>query len=65
MDRLIALLGAIPFGGKQVHDANIIATMQAYRLTHLLTHNVVDFVRFSSLITVLTPQDVLQQASGE
>jgi predicted nucleic acid-binding protein len=30
-----------------------VATMQVYRIDHLLTHNVADFTRFSGLITVL------------
>ncbi len=33
--------------------ANIVATMQAYGIRHLLTHNTDDFKRFSGLITVL------------
>jgi hypothetical protein len=39
--------------GKQIHDANIVATMIAYRIEYLLTHNVVDFERFTSLIHIL------------
>jgi predicted nucleic acid-binding protein len=49
---LLALLTSIPFGGKQVHDANIVATMQRYGVRRLLTHNTADFARFASLITV-------------
>jgi predicted nucleic acid-binding protein len=49
---LLTLLGAIPVGGNQVHDANIVATMQAHGLRRLLTHNTADFVRFGSLIRV-------------
>ena len=40
-------------GGKQVHDANIVATMNVLGVTHLLTHNVRDFERFRNLITIL------------
>jgi len=50
---LQALLHKFSFAGRQVHDGNIVATMQVYRIDHLLTHNVADFARFSSLITVL------------
>jgi len=50
---LLALMAAIPTGGKQVHDANIVATMQANRLQQLLTNNVADFARFAKLITIL------------
>lgn len=56
-DHLLDLLAAIPIGGKQVHDANIVATMQAYGIPKLLTHNTADFARFASVITLmpLTP----------
>ena len=49
---LLTLLGTIPLGGKQVHDANIVATMQAHGVSRLLTHNTTDFARFASLIRV-------------
>jgi predicted nucleic acid-binding protein len=52
-ERLLDLIQQFPTGGKQVHDANIVATMLAYNIPTLLTHNTDDFVRFSSLITVL------------
>lgn len=51
--RLLALLEQIPMGWKQVHDANIVATMQVYHIRHLLTHNVKDFSRFAHLITIV------------
>ncbi len=52
-DNLLILIGAIPVAGKQIHDANIVASMQAYSVPKLLTHNIADFKRFASLITVL------------
>lgn len=51
--QLLKLLASIPCAGKQVHDANIVATMLAHGVTTLLTHNVVDFQRFGSLITIM------------
>jgi predicted nucleic acid-binding protein len=39
--------------GKQVHDANIIATMRRHAIPYLLTHNTSDFVRYAPWITVL------------
>ena len=39
--------------GKQVHDANIVATMRRHRITRLLTHNGSDFRRFSPWVTVV------------
>lgn len=50
---LLNLLAAIPCAGKQVHDANIVATMLAHSIPKLLTHNVADFNRFTAQITIL------------
>lgn len=52
-ERLLTLMEQVPIGGRQVHDANIVATMQTYGIQQLLTHNVADFTRFSEFITVL------------
>jgi predicted nucleic acid-binding protein len=52
-DNLLNLLSAIPVAGKQVHDANIVASMQAHGISQLLTANPGDFARFSSIITVV------------
>ncbi len=52
-ERLLTLMQQVPVGGSQVHDANIVATMQVYAIRQLLTHNTADFARFSQLITVL------------
>ncbi len=51
---LLNLMAQVPIGGKQVHDANIVATMFAYGIMQLLTNNTADFNRFSHLITVLS-----------
>ena len=52
-ERLLGLLERVPTGGSQIHDANIVATIQAYGLSQLLTHNTKDFERFAHLITVV------------
>lgn len=52
-ERLLSLVETVPMGGKQIHDANIVATMQVYGIRRLLTHNARDFARFSQLITVV------------
>lgn len=57
-EKLLALVEQVEVGGKQLHDANIVATMQAYEVQHLLTHNAADFARFAHLITVLPMQVV-------
>jgi predicted nucleic acid-binding protein len=53
--QLLTLLTAYPVAGKQVHDANIVATMLANGVTRLLTFNVADFRRFDGLITIEGP----------
>ncbi len=50
---LLNMLGSIPCAGKQVHDANIVATMLAQGIPNLLTHNIADFNRFAGLIMVI------------
>ncbi|MCP3668304.1 MAG: type II toxin-antitoxin system VapC family toxin [Gammaproteobacteria bacterium] len=51
-EQLIGLLRDHKIGGKQVHDANIVATMQAYDIPCLLTHNIKDFERFGEVIKI-------------
>lgn len=51
--RLFTLLEQFPAAGKQVHDANIVATMLTHGIPRLITHNTGDFRRYSSLVTVL------------
>lgn len=54
---LIRVVSDYQVTGKQVHDANIVATMQAYKIKYLLTKNVNDFRRFLNLITIIEPDD--------
>ena len=51
-EQLIKLLKDFNIGGKQVHDANIVATMLAYDIPCLLTHNIKDFQRFEKIIRI-------------
>lgn len=53
---LMMILAAVPCGGKQVYDANIVATMVSGGIRRLLTHNVGDFRRFSPWIDVIPLQ---------
>lgn len=48
--RLLDLLLRHPTAGKQIHDANIVATMLVHRIGRLLTFNSADFTRFAGLI---------------
>lgn len=51
---LLELLQDYKIGGKQIHDANIVATMHTYGIRCLLTHNRQDFERFGDTITLET-----------
>lgn len=49
---LINFYNDIMITGKQIHDANIVATMLANQIHQLLTLNVNDFKRFSKYISI-------------
>jgi predicted nucleic acid-binding protein len=53
--QLFALLKDHPTAGKQIHDANIVATMLAYDIDALLTLNADDFKRFERKIKIVLP----------
>lgn len=50
--KLRSLLVKHDVKGRQVHDANIVATMLANQVARLLTFNVADFRRFEPLIAL-------------
>lgn len=52
---LLSLLARFPTAGKQVHDANLVATMLACGITRLLTFNTGDFRRFSPVVELVYP----------
>jgi predicted nucleic acid-binding protein len=52
-EKLLELIEEVEIGGKQIHDANLVATMLAAGIPALLTHNVGDFVRFGERIQVI------------
>ena len=47
--RLKAIVENSNIGGKQIHDANIVAVMQEYGIKRLLTHNLDDFKRYGEI----------------
>jgi predicted nucleic acid-binding protein len=53
LSRFVELLSKVTVGGRPVHDTNIVATMLAYEIDTLLTHNTKDFERYSAFISVL------------
>ena len=52
-DWLVSLCREVPGGGRQIHDANIVATMLAHGEQRLLTFNLVDFRRFGDRIELV------------
>ena len=52
---LVALCREVPVVGKQIHDANIAATMLAHGERRLLTLNVKDFRRYGERIEMIDP----------
>jgi predicted nucleic acid-binding protein len=60
---LLKWLRAVPVGGKQLHDANVVATMLARGVTRPLTSNAADF-RASSRWSSSSPYDVGPRPGG-
>lgn len=56
METLWSLFASTSFAGKQVHDANIVATMFSYGLDTLATANTSDFVRFTPNLKLIDPR---------
>ena len=50
---LTALCREVAVGGRQIHDANIVATMLAYGERRLLTFNTADFRRYGDRIELV------------
>ena len=52
-DTLLTLCREVSVGGRQIHDANIVATMLAHGERRLFTFNTADFHRFSHRIELV------------
>ena len=52
-ESLVTLCREVPVGGRQIHDANIVATMLAHGEQRLLTFNGADFRRYSDRIELV------------
>jgi predicted nucleic acid-binding protein len=50
---LLDLLKSRAIRGKQIHDANIVATMRRYGIPSLLTNNMSDFARYVPDVSLL------------
>lgn len=50
---LLDLVERVPVAGRQIHDANIVATMRANGIGRVLTNNAADFERYSAWVAVV------------
>jgi predicted nucleic acid-binding protein len=53
IERLIGLLADVECGGKQIHDANVVATMLVNGIETIVTMNLDDFSRFGGYVSLL------------
>jgi predicted nucleic acid-binding protein len=52
-DRLLEVVDAVDCTGKQVHDANVVATMLVHGIDTVVTSNIDDFTRFGDRVRVV------------
>ena len=52
-NRLTLLLATLPGSGKQVHDANVVATMLVHGIDTVVTINLHDFARFARQVRLI------------
>ena len=52
-EALVRLCREVPVGGRQIHDANIVATMLVHGERRLLTFNASDFRRYGERIELV------------
>lgn len=53
--RLLGLLEQAKCGGKQIHDANLVATVLVHGIDTIVTMNVDDFMRFGDQVGLINP----------
>lgn len=53
--RWLDLVTKFPVHGKRVHDARLVAVLQAHSVEHLITFNSADFAAFASVVSVIDP----------
>jgi predicted nucleic acid-binding protein len=58
-NQLLRLLRDYSFGGKQIHDANIVATMLTYGIQKLVTTNYAGMKRFEGVVEVIHLQSAV------
>lgn len=58
--RWLDLMRQLPVHGKRVHDARLVAVLQAHGIEHLITFNTSDFAAFRS-ISLVDPHSLAEQ----
>ena len=57
----LGLVKQFPIHGKRVHDARLVAVLQAHAVEHLITFNTSDFAAFSS-VSLVDPRSLVNVA---
>jgi predicted nucleic acid-binding protein len=57
--RWLDLVKQLPAHGKRVHDARLVAVLQAHKVEHLITFNSSDFAAFGSIISLVEPHSLV------
>lgn len=55
----LELVKQLPILGKRVHDARLVAVLQAHAIEHLITFNISDFATFSSIVSLIDPHSLV------
>lgn len=58
---LSELVATCEVAGKQIHDANIVATMKTHGVRHLATYNRGDFERYPNVVLLPLPEQSLDE----
>jgi predicted nucleic acid-binding protein len=61
--RLRSLVRAHRWTGKKIHDANVVATMEAHGITRLVTENPDDFEAYRNITVISLSQATLEESS--
>ena len=61
--RWLELVQRLPVRGKRVHDARLVAVLQAHAVEHLITFNTADFAAFSFL-SLIDPHQLVNMPKG-
>ena len=62
--RWLELVKQLPVHGKRVHDARLVAVLQAHAVEHLLTFNTADFAAFP-LLSLVDPHSLVNRPGDQ